>query len=112
MIADLIATTAATATTTSLLQNVSVLASITVALLTIGGMVLSLILFVYKVHISSLANAKQIAEMKIEYAQEFEKLRITDQSQGIEFRRLELALVSAGVITPSSMAVIKPGEPS
>lgn len=99
MIFDLIATAAPS--TPAVLQSVSVLASIGVALLTIGGVLVSILFFVFKVHTSTIANTKAI-----------EGLRLKTVAYEVEHQRLTLLLVGKGVITGNEAASMSSGSPS
>lgn len=59
-------------------QNLSVVASIAVSMLTIGGVLVSILFFIFKVHTATITNAKSIENAKVEQRKldlEIEKIR-------------------------------------
>lgn len=108
MIADVVM---ATSTTPALLENVSVVASIAVAMLTISSAIFGLVLFVYKVHVNGINNAKDIASLNLKLREIETEAKIKLEALAIEHQRIELALVAYGVPLHPASAPKQGGTP-
>ena len=108
MIADV---AVATASTPALLENVSVVASIAVAMLTICSAIFGLVLFVYKVHVNGINNAKDIASINLKLREIETEAKIKLEALNVEHQRIELALVAYGVPLHPSTAPKQGGNP-